>query len=386
DADLAGREALFLECDGLETVGRARLGRKVLGRFENGLRPHRFDLSGTRAGEHALSFEFEPLFGVLAARNRTFALPGWGVGVDKDDTAAWVRTAPVHMGWDFAPKAVPVGVTGPVRLVGFDRARIDGVRIAQDVTRARATLKVTVELERVSPGAVQVEGLVAIDGEVCATAQMRTRGAKAVLEFVVRRPRLWWPNTYGEQPLYTLSLVLRSEGALLDACQHRLGLRKVELLRKPDRDGEGFAFAVNGRRIDVRGANWVPPEPVPGIGDPEGRTADLLGCGCGAEGRSRPTTSTTTATRSACSCGRTSRSPARPTRPSTATGWSRSRPRHVTTSGGCGTTRRSRCGAGTTRSRTVSRGPSGPTNAWRGRTTARSSTGCSRTWCGSRTG
>ncbi|MHC4262707.1 MAG: hypothetical protein ACYSWX_09315, partial [Planctomycetota bacterium] len=38
-----------------------------------------------------------------------------------------------------------------------------------------------------------------------------------------------------------------------------------------------FAFAVNGRRIDVRGANWVPPEPVPGIGDPEGRTADLLG-------------------------------------------------------------------------------------------------------------
>ncbi|MEO0649464.1 MAG: hypothetical protein AAFZ65_02150, partial [Planctomycetota bacterium] len=276
DDGLAAAEGLRLEFDGLETATRIKLGRRELGRTENGLRRHVFDLSGLKAGAHTLQIGFDSIFDLLAKRNRQRALPGWGVGVDKDDTAAWVRTAPVHMGWDFAPKVVPVGVTGAARLVAFDRARIDGVRVEQEHHGRRVALKARVELDRVSPGAVAVDGVLAFEGDVVATARA-TGGKDALrLEFDVRRPELWWPNTYGEQPLYTLSLTLRAGEDLLDVWQSKLGLRQIELERKPDRDGEGFAFRVNGRRIDARGANWVPPEPVPGLGDEAGRTAMLL--------------------------------------------------------------------------------------------------------------
>ena len=272
----ASAERLVLECDGLETVADVRLGRRRLGRTENGLRPHRFDLTGLRAGEYALGIRFESLFAELERRNGRRALPGWGVGVDKDDTAAWIRTAPVHMGWDFAPKVVPVGVTGPVRLVAFDRARIDGVAVRQEHRRGQVRLEVEVELERASRGAVQVEASLALDGEYVGRATVATGTARGRLSLDVPDPRLWWPNTYGAQPLYTLSIVLRTDEALLDGWQGRIGLRTVELDRRTDRDGERFAFVVNGRRIDARGANWVPTEPVPGLGDDAARTTSLL--------------------------------------------------------------------------------------------------------------
>lgn len=274
--ELAACEHLELTFDGLETLASVRLGRRLLGRTENGLRPQRFDLTGLGAGEHALSVRFDPLFAELARRNARRSLPGWGVGSDKDDTAAWVRTAPVHMGWDFAPKVVPVGFTGAVRLVGFDRARVERVRVEQQHRRRRVLLRIEVELQRASRGPVELEALVGFGGEVVAAARGRTSGRRCELAIELADPELWWPNGSGAASLHTLSVFARSEGVLLDAWQGRIGLRRIELERRPDRDGESFAFRVNGRRIDARGANWVPPVAVPGLGCERRQTERLL--------------------------------------------------------------------------------------------------------------
>lgn len=73
-------------------------------------------------------------------------------------------------------------------------------------------------------------------------------------EVAVRRPARWWPHTHGDQPLFDVSLqVLGHELSL-----GRTGFRAIEAVR----DDGGFALRVNGCDVFVRGACWVPPDPL----------------------------------------------------------------------------------------------------------------------------
>lgn len=76
-------------------------------------------------------------------------------------------------------------------------------------------------------------------------------------QMVIDNPRLWWPKNKGEQPLYTLQLTVRNKnGELSDSISTRFGIREVTTTREtPDKSK---CFVVNGKKIFVRGSNWIP--------------------------------------------------------------------------------------------------------------------------------
>ena len=68
----------------------------------------------------------------------------------------------------------------------------------------------------------------------------------------ISHPRLWWPNGYGEQNLYDLTLrFVRHDGRVSDTKTARIGIRKFIY-----HTGAPLTFYCNGRRIMVKGANW----------------------------------------------------------------------------------------------------------------------------------
>ncbi len=74
----------------------------------------------------------------------------------------------------------------------------------------------------------------------------------------IANPSLWWPNGYGEQPLYTTEVeLLGSADELIDARSFSLGLRTVELRCTEDSNGKSFTFVVNGVPIFICEAGWV---------------------------------------------------------------------------------------------------------------------------------
>ncbi len=90
-------------------------------------------------------------------------------------------------------------------------------------------------------------------------------GDEVILTLRVDDPELWWPVGLGGQPLYRLDVTLGD----LDARTTRLGLRSVEIDETPDALGTRWALKVNGRRVRIRGYNWIPDDTFASRATPE---------------------------------------------------------------------------------------------------------------------
>ena len=78
----------------------------------------------------------------------------------------------------------------------------------------------------------------------------------------IAHPRLWWPNDYGDQPLYTLNLRFEQHGRTSDRKTVTFGIRKIQyvITNAVDSTNPMLVLYVNGRRILIRGGNWGMPE------------------------------------------------------------------------------------------------------------------------------
>lgn len=78
-------------------------------------------------------------------------------------------------------------------------------------------------------------------------------------ELTLAAPRLWWPNTYGDQPLYDLALTFTPDAGPATSLATRFGIRRLDWELHEVDDAHGRRLYVNGERIFQRGG-YVQPE------------------------------------------------------------------------------------------------------------------------------
>jgi beta-mannosidase len=123
----------------------------------------------------------------------------------------------MNYGWDFCPRLVHQGIW---RRVGPPKAQ---------------------------PPRVMFDGSVG-----------RVVGADGAVLLEIEQPELWWPNGSGEQRLY-------------DVDGRQVGFRTIDLLpnESAPADALPYTLVVNGKRIFMRGWNWVPIDVNYGVPRPE---------------------------------------------------------------------------------------------------------------------
>lgn len=259
-AEMFGHDRLLLRFDGLDTLAEVFLNGQLLGYVNNMHRTWEYDVCKVaKEGKNTLRVEFASP--VEYATKKQAEDPLWGVGTTTPGYPH-IRKAHNMFGWDWAPQLPDMGIWRPVTLLAMDTARLDGVYVTQEHQNGRVTLKLRVDTEFFCEKELTAAITFTAPDGVRQEYTLPVKQAAETLEITVEDPQIWWPNGYGEQPLYRLETLLKDGEAELDRKDMRIGLRTVTVSRENDEWGQEFCFVVNGVKIFTMGADYIPEEQI----------------------------------------------------------------------------------------------------------------------------
>ncbi len=253
ESSILAHARIFLNFDGIDTLATITLNGVELGRAENMFRQYRYEVKALlKEKDNRLQVVFPSTTAYIRAKN-----DGTNYRALFTLDRVYVRKAQCHWGWDWAPNLPGIGLWLPVYLEGDEGIKIDNVKVD---TCLDGRVRITSTLEN---GDYRIE-----NEEGKYTLVVETNGQKQEItpkrlingvNFIVKQPKLWWPNGYGDQPLYEYRVCLFKEGKIIDERCGKYGIRTVELVQEPIEDNKtGFAVKINGRVIFCKGSNWVP--------------------------------------------------------------------------------------------------------------------------------
>jgi len=205
-----------------------------------------------------------------------------GVGQNGGETAIDGPTFLSTIGWDWLPavRDRDTGIWLPVTIDATGPVLVKDPFITTDLsaTHESADLHVSATLENKSPkpvtgtltGVIRLQNAQAHNapsqnpqnGEIAfhKSVTIAANGAEAVTldrkstpELHLSDPKLWWPNGYGPQNLYTLTLRFDVGAKPSDITTQQFGIRRIEYQVA---DSENLTLSVNGVRVMARGGNW----------------------------------------------------------------------------------------------------------------------------------
>ena len=254
------RKAIVLDCEGLDTLTEIFINNKSIGKTDNMFIRWRFNIKNfIKEGKNTIKIIFYPAEPEMQkrAKNYTHELGGYRHAPWEPKNRNYLRKSHTHGGWDWGPCFLTQGIYRPIRLECRNGAKILYVTNHQKHFKEKVSLKLKAFIE------VPPEGVYGkISFKVGDFSSEQTVWLKEGLNIVeenlsIDNPKLWWPNGMGEQNLYDLSCTLKSEDEI-DTMTQKIGIRKVEVIREPDKYGESFFFKINDIPMYAKGADWIP--------------------------------------------------------------------------------------------------------------------------------
>ena len=256
---LLASDEVILRFEGLDTIADITLNGVKLGHAENMHRTWEYSVKKLlKSKENELTVYFySPIRYITEAYEKA---PTRGTE-DAMNGFVHIRKAHCMFGWDWGAHLPDAGIWRPVSLLGIDTARFDSVEVLQyhEEGAVRLTVKPLVVAAPDCDVAFQE-----LTTAVTVTAPDGTETvyqAEELSDIFIEHPELWWPNGYGKQSLYTVSVDLKkADGTVVDNWTRKIGLRTITMDRTPDKWGERFATCVNGVNIFAMGADYIPED------------------------------------------------------------------------------------------------------------------------------
>ncbi|KAI5728246.1 hypothetical protein M8J77_013520 [Diaphorina citri] len=286
----------FLVFHGVDTIATIYLNDKELGKTDNMFVRYRVDVKDKLQAKNKLSIvigspivEADRISKSLEHPVPPDCTPG---SYNGECHINMLRKMQASFAWDWGPAMPSVGIWKSVELEGYHVARIRdiltdityhedlkswhlSVRVILEAGLSQAVVKAKLTAElAVGKKPLRVDSLVNAEpghGEIEVVSTLMVPASEV---------ELWWPNGYGEQPLYNLQITLAS-GVEMSTKSIKIGFRTVELIQDhvdPNHleKGRYFYFEVNKVPIYSKGSNLIPVDILPERSNNESTIRDLL--------------------------------------------------------------------------------------------------------------
>lgn len=248
----------WLVLDGCFYQADVWLDGAYVGDTEGSFFPHAFEVT------EALADRTEHLLGVELACSR----PG-DLRAKRNLTGAFQHSDAI------SPALNPGGIWRPVRIERSGPVRIRHLRVlCREAGEEQAVVGVRAVLDAADGGPVQVRTTVAgvelVEDHTLAAGENQLTWTVTVPE-----PELWWPRALGAQALHDVEVAVgvadsEEDDATVtpsDRRTRRIGFRQVAL--------RGWTAAVNGERLFLKGATYLPTRALLGEATPAEVEADV---------------------------------------------------------------------------------------------------------------
>src|SRR5665647_600834 len=255
---------MYLNFDGINWEAEVYLNGHDLGRIKGAFIRGKFDVSGMLIplGKNVLAVKIikidTPGFPTEQNRISTDA-NGGELGADNP-------TFHASIGWDWIPtiRGRNTGIWNNVYITQGGPVSIEDPFVSSKLPlpdTASASLTIAVTLHNHSAksvkgklhgmfGTISFEQAVTIDPSETKTI---TIDPSSDASLKIKKPKLWWPNGYGEQNLYKVQLsFITDDGHQSDSKSFESGIREMSYTE----DGGALKIYVNGKRFVPFGGNW----------------------------------------------------------------------------------------------------------------------------------
>ncbi len=135
--------------------------------------------------------------------------------------------------------------------------KVPGVRVPG---KAQNPAIIETSAELVNATSVNISGKLMV--EMAGTTVEKTVSVPANAQVEVElpqmtfnNPKLWWPNGYGPQNLYTMNMEFVVDGQTSDEEEITVGIREIQ--HKWNERTRSMQIAVNGQNVFIKGGNWI---------------------------------------------------------------------------------------------------------------------------------
>jgi beta-mannosidase len=195
--------------------------------------------------EHTLANGMGPNGGIAAIDGPTFLCTigwDWIPAIRDRDSGIWQKV--------FLSATGPVVVKNPLVTTKLPLPELGSADIGIQATLQNVTDKPQQGMLNGNFGDVSFELPVELAAN---TTKLIALDSTNIPALHVKNPKLWWPNGYGPQNLYTLHLSFEMNGTISDSQHVTFGVRQITY-SVPDSDN--LTLSVNGVRVFCKGGDW----------------------------------------------------------------------------------------------------------------------------------
>ena len=175
---------------------------------------------------------------------------------------AVMRKAAYQNGWDWAPRYLNIGIWKEVELHGWSGFKVENVSILTENLKGNDA-EMSANIEVSYDGEHELKFVILKDGvELAKHFVFSYDQTFFKIPFELKNANLWWPNEMGEQKMTDFVVEIYENDKLVDTHKVTTGIRKIELVEEPDSIGCAMYFKVNGKKVYIKGANYVPEEMI----------------------------------------------------------------------------------------------------------------------------
>lgn len=245
----------ILKCKGLDYKGMVMINGKDAGRFENAFIPCEFDISKhLKKSDNTIVFVFECPPENLAQVCWTSQIKDW--------------KPRFNYGWDWVPRIVQTGIWDKVyiHVEKNNPVALEYLQIIASADKKRNSGRLSIKAH---PGTLALKGQVKIeltgpDGKKILDENFPAREVSSTKIWDKLDVKRWFPNGFGEQPLYSLKLALFDEnGIVAQSFGKKVGFRYLEWLpcEGAVAEAEPWICSINNQPFFIQGINWTPIRP-----------------------------------------------------------------------------------------------------------------------------